>query len=183
MGEIIDLLTPKVDEGASFTVDTTVPAVDLDVTSPGLQVLYAGSGNSHRFARGDCFIVLSCGYFIPNGFAFHSYEEAGSQKLAFPAMLLQGLRSITGPPGISIFSFGNLGTMKIPFPNYEIAAGTFTDTEDNNLDEDFDLTIIFPYTVGVDKPQISMTNVPATLHGTTFRVIPFVKVLHNIALS
>lgn len=183
MAEIIDVLTPEVDQCPTFTVDTTGPlSVDVIPNPAGTQVMYAGTGQS-KFVRGDSFIVLSCGYFVPEGFRIYGYEAAGTMKLPFPLLLLSAR---TAGAGIDnpILSFGNLGLLRMPFPNYELSIGTFCDPEANNLTgATFQLKEAFPYPSGIDSLQVSMVNVPAALNGIVFRLVPWFKVLHNFALT
>lgn len=180
MAEIIDVLTTPIDKGAQFTVNTAVATVDL-VTVTGFQErMYAGSGTS-LFARGDNFILLSCGFFIPESFVMSEYENLGPGDYPVPVLLFAGEKQ--GGGIISFFNIGSNGLLRIPFANYEMSNGVFINPEDNNLTDNFYFTCLFPYTVGVDRPQISMQNVPAALNGDTFYVTPFVKILHNTALT
>lgn len=183
MSEVIDILTPATDQLPTFTVDTTGPlSVDLIPNPAGTQVLYSGNGLS-KFVRGDSFIVLSCGYLIPEGFRFYGYEEVGIIKTPVPMLLLTA-RPQGGGIDIPITSFGNLGIMRIPFPNYELSIGTFTDPEANNLTgATFELKEAFPYPTGIDYMQVSMINAPAVLNGEVFKVVPWFKILHNFPLT
>ena len=182
MAEIIDILMPNIDAAPTFTVNNAVNSVDLVPNPAGAQVMYAG-GNVSKFLRGDSFIVLSCGYFVPEGFRIYGYEEAGLLKWPVPIFVLAA-RPAGGGIDVPILSFGNNGLLRIPFPNYEISIGTFCDPEANNLTgATFELKEAFPYVSGIDSVQISMVNVPAALNGIVFKVIPWVKVLHNFALT
>lgn len=181
MGENIDILAPNIDVCPTFTVNVAVNSVDL-VPNPATQVMYAGGGSSN-FVKGDSFVILSCGYFIPEGFRIYGYEEAGILKWPCPVLYL-GARDFGGGVDISLFNFGNNGKMRLPFPNYEFSIGTFTDPVANNLTAaTFQLKEGFPDASGVDSVQISMVNVPAALDTLVFKVIPWVKVLHNFPLT
>ena len=182
MPEIIDILSCQVNAAPTFTVNNAVNSVDLTPNPAGAQKMYVG-GNLSKFARGDNFIIHSFGYFIPEGFRFYSYEDGGVTHYPFPLLVIAALKS-GGGPSIPVSSFGNLGAMRVPFPNYEFACGTFTDAERLGLtDATFELQESFPYPTGSDTVQISMINVPAALNGIIFPVIPWIKVLHNVALS
>lgn len=182
MSEKIDILTPKYTDCSFFTVNNAVNSVDLNLVDPGPLPLYAGN-NKSKFQRGDCFVVISAGYFIPEGFRIYGYESAGADLWSVPMIQLTALKS-TGGPQIAIMNFGNLGLMRLPFPNYEFSIGTFTDTEEQNINSPtFELTTIFPYWIAPDQPQISMINVPVALNGIVFRIVPFFKVLHNFDLT
>lgn len=181
MAEHIDIMTPNVDECPYFTVNIAVNSVDL-LWAFGARILYAAQGDS-KFQRGDSFIVLSCGYFIPEGFRFYGYEDAGAAHIPVPVLELTALLS-SGPPFIIIQNFGNQGKMRIPFPNYEFSIGTFCDTEQQGINTaTWQLAGDFPLILAPDNPQISMVGVPAALDGLTFKVVPFFKVLHNFALT
>jgi hypothetical protein len=182
MSERIDILMPNVDAAPTFTVDNAVVSVDLVPNPAGSQVMYAG-GNVSKFVRGDSFVVLSCGYFLPEGFRIYGYEEAGLLKYPVPILYLGG-RPAGGGADISIDSFGNGGQLRLPFPNYEFSIGTFCDPEANNLTAaTFELKEAFPIVSGVDSVQISMVNVPASLNTIVFKVIPWIKVLHNFPMT
>lgn len=183
MPEIIDILMPNVDAAPTFTVNIAVNSVDLVPNPAGTQVMYAGA-NVSKFVRGDSFIVLSAGYFVPEGFRIYGYEEAGLLKWPVPILLLSG-RPAGGGIDITINSFGNNGQLRMPFPNYEISIGTFCDPEQNNLSPGatFELKEAFPVVSGIDSVQVSMINVPAALNGIVFKVIPWIKVLHNFPLT
>jgi hypothetical protein len=183
MAERIDILMPQVDAAPTFTVNNAVNSVDLVPNPAGTQVMYAGA-NVSKFQRGDSFIILSCGYFIPEGFRIYGYEEAGLLKWPVPILLLTG-RPAGGGIDITINSFGNNGQLRVPFPNYEFSIGTFCDPEADGFSPGatFELKEAFPYVSGIDSVQVSMINVPAALNGVIFKVIPWVKVLHNFPLT
>ncbi len=177
--ERIDILSPKIDEGAEFVVDTSVDSVDLTPVVGATNVLYAGGGSS-KFARGDNFIILSAGYFIPEAFALYGYGAAGIGKWSLPVMLFRALTD--GGFETSLYEFGDNGMLRIPYPNAEISIGTYCDPEKNSLNDNFVLKILFPNFSAPDHPQISMVGVPVSLDGKMFYVVPFVKILHNLAL-
>jgi len=182
MSEKIDILTPKLNECAYFTVNNAVNSVDLNWPINGPVILYAGE-NKSVFLRGDCFVVISAGYFVPEGFRIFGYEAVGADLYPVPLIQLTALRS-TGGAQIAIQNFGNDGRMRLPFPNYEFSIGTFTDTEEQGITSPtFQLTETFPYWVAPDQPQVSMINVPAALNGVVFKVVPFFKILHNFTLT
>ena len=73
-----------------------------------------------------------------------------------------------------------------PFENYEMSVGTFADVTSLGLiggSSKYVLQTLFPYTIGVDFPQISMINVPAALDGLDIHVTPFIKIRHNFTLT
>lgn len=178
--QIVDILAPDPAECPSFVVDTAAKSVDLDPYGAGVTTMVAGGGTS-LFVRGDNFVLLSCGYWIPESFTLANYETA-TGDYPLPIMALFGLPTGAGVP-IALFNIGSNGMVRMPFPNYELSLGVFTNAEDNNFDNSFVLQSLFPRTSGIDRPQISMMNVPAALHGDTFKVIPWIKVLHNTPLT
>lgn len=183
MAEIIDILTPNEPDCPEFTVNVAVASVPIAQPVPGSAVtLYAGQGAS-KFVRGDNFSLLSCGYFIPERFVLHNYGTAGTSSDSTPIIKLWGLPQGAGIP-ISLFTVGLNGSIRLPFPNYEFSFGVFTDAEENNFDQPtFQLQVTFPLVQGLDSPEVSMIDVPAALDTEVIKVIPFVKVLHNTALS
>lgn len=184
MAELIDMLTPKIDRCPYFQVNNAVLSVDLNEASVGDVEIYYASENTSKFQRGDSFIVLSVGYFVPAGFLLFEYESAGAIKIPCPIMWMTGLNvGLIGHH--SILNFGNDGKFKLPFPNYEFSCGIFVNPEENslNLSTHFQLECEFPLWYNPDKPQVSMINVPAALNGHVFHIIPFIKVLHNFPLT
>lgn len=183
MPEIIDILTPNEPDCPEFTVNTAVAAVPIAQPVPGsFVVMYAGAGVS-RFVRGDNFTLLSCGYFIPERFVLHNYMTSGTSSDSTPIIQLWGLPLGAGIP-IALFNVGTSGSIRLPMPNYEFAMGVYTDVEANNFTAaTFQLQCTFPLVSGLDNPQISMIDAPAALNGVTFKIIPFIKVLHNTTLT
>lgn len=185
MPEIIDILTPQEPDCPGFVVNTAAPtgAVPIIQPIPGASVVYYAGAGASRFARGDNFTLLSAGYFIPERFVLHNYDTAGTSSDSTPIWQLQGLPLGAGVP-ISLFNVGVNGAIRVPMPNYEFSFGVFVDVEANNfVQPTFQLVAVFPLVSGLDNPQISMVDVPAALNGVIFRIIPFLKVLHNTTLT
>ena len=179
MAEIIDLLTPDNDVLPNFTVNTGVNSVMVTGIGGTGAKLKACNGAFSKFQRGDCFTILSVGIFIPERFVIWDYPDAAATKYSSPIFALWGT---VGAGSTPIMSFGNNGEFKIPFPNYEFSIGVFNDPEAAGLtDPTFELVAWFP--TNVNTMEISMIDVPAALHGLTFNIVPFVKVLHNFALT
>lgn len=192
MSERIDILSTPKNMGAKFTVDHTVSSVDLVQCVPGApQTMVAGGGTilggGYEFENGDNFHILSAGYHIPERFVMSQYEFGGGGEFTLPVMVLRG--SVTGGAGpyLPLTQFGNNGSLRLPFENSEISIGTFVDVIELGLvggGGTFTIECLFPFTIGADSPQVSMINVPADFaDGTVIYVTPFVKVLHNFALS
>lgn len=174
MAEIIDVLMPKVSLCPYFVVDTSGPKyVDITIPVAPIMDLFSADITKYRFDRGDNIQLLSLGYFVPENFA--TYEMAGP-NYSVPSWRIYGYR-ITAGASVPLVQFGAFGMIQSPFANYEMSLGVFLDTE-SVLGEPFNLQI------EVNEPgRISMIGVPAVLHGDTFHVVPFVKILHNFNLS
>lgn len=179
--ERIDILTPELNDCPSFVVNNAVNSVV--VTPPLLadKIMYSGN-DGYKFALGDNLIILSAGYFIPERFTVYGYQNAGAAKNCTPQLLLSIKES--GGGTTIIWQFGSDGRMNLPFPNYEFAVGTFVDTTELGItDPTFSIINSFPFPSDVDRLLISMVDVPAALNGITFQIVPFVKVLHTLALT
>lgn len=181
MPEYIDYLSARTHEGGQFIVDTTGPiSVDMTSTLIDFSTLYAGNG-TFEFTRGDCFIILAAGYWIPERFTLYNYEDAGTLHDSFPKLNLRGHELVSGA-NIPLHQVGSNGFVRMPLPNSEVSLGVFTDPESEGIDENFSIQAFFPFQSGVDRPQVSMVNVPAALNGETVYVTPWIKVLHNFPL-
>lgn len=179
--EHIEILTPKTTELPYFTVNRAVDYVD--VVSTGLYTtLYSGQGSS-SFSRGDNFIILSAGYFIPERFQLYGYSETGAMLTPSPLMYFTVLKQA----GIHqpVHHIGNDGTIRIPFPNYEFSLGAFVHVEGLIITSTtFKLEMTFPYVnADPDRLRVSMIDVPIALDTKTFKIIPFVKISHTVNLS
>lgn len=177
MPEVIETLSPMFGKLPYFVVNTAVNSVQVipEPTNPALMM----SGNSkYRFRRGDCFTILSVGYFIPEQFVIYSMDET----INFNSMPIIKLYSADGMGYVNLTQFGTDGEFKLPLPNAEISVGVFVDPEIAGLSTaTFNLYSSFPYLV--NSLQISMINVPAALNGVTVKITPFIKVLHNFQLT
>lgn len=179
--ERIDILTPELNDCASFVVNTAVNSVV--VTPPALsdKIFYSGN-DGYKFEKGDNLIILSAGYFIPERFVLFGYQNAGINKNCTPQLFLQ-LKGSGGGTQV-IWQFGSDGRLNLPFPNYEFSIGTFVDSIALGMtDATFSIVGTLPFPGDVDRLLISMVDVPAALNGLTFQLIPFVKVLHTLELT
>lgn len=176
--EIIDILTPDNDALPSFVVNTAATSVNVTgIVAPGAK-LRSANGVFSRFQRGDNFTILSVGVFVPERFMIWGYPDASGVKRSAPLMQLNGT---LGGGLTPIFTFGNVGDMKIPFQNYEFSIGVFNDAEQLGLtDASFELSMLYP--VIANTLSISMIDVPAAMNGLTFKIVPFIKVVHNFPL-
>lgn len=177
--EIIDILTPDNDNLPYFTVNTAVKYVNVASITGFGSPMSCGNAAYKKFTRGDNFIILSAGYFIPERFTIFEYTDVLTTKYSAPIM---GLLAKVGGLYLPVNTFGNGGYLKIPFPNYEFSLGTFVDTELNNFTTStFELSLYF--TMPSDMLSISMIDVPAALNGEVIKITPFIKILHNLQLT
>lgn len=180
--ELIDILSPDNDLLPSFVVNTAVNFVNVTgIAAPGA-TLRPANGAWSRFKRGDNFTVLSFGIFIPERFSVWDYPDASGLKRSAPIFELYGTCD-AGATLKPILPFGNNGKIKIPFQNYEFSIGVFCDVESLGLNTAaiYELMILYPSIV--NTLSISMVDVPAAMNGLTFKIVPFIKVLHNFSLS
>ncbi|MFA5697979.1 MAG: hypothetical protein WC888_06130 [Candidatus Izemoplasmatales bacterium] len=177
--EIIDILTPDYDQCPKFVGDNTVDFVQVSVSLLPFQ-LKACNLAEKTFNRGDSFTILSIGYMLPERFAIWSSNDPGGLKFSAPIFQLYGSN---GGANLPILPFGNNGQLKLVFSNYEFSVGSYVDSEDCGLINPggFVLSAYFP--VNIDSLQISMVDVPTAMHGKTFYIVPFIKILHNFPLS
>lgn len=183
MPDRINILAPKVSEAGTFTVNTAALSVDLTCTLGVSSILYAEGGTgAYRFQAGDNFIILSTGFFVPENFVLYGRPEAGVTDLPFPD--LQLWVHPDGGIAVPVHEFGFEGRFHYPFANYEVSVNSYFDPTHLTVPINgvYYLEQQFPYVVGVDPVQISMVNVPDDLNGLTFRVVPFLKVLHSLAM-
>lgn len=181
MADRIDVMTPDIADCPQFTVDTTGP-LSVIVTQSVNIIMRGGNGNFPSFQRGDNFSVLSAGYVIPERFAIYQFGVS-AENFCCPVMDIAGYR-LTSLDYIPLFPLtGNGGWLKLPLPNYELCLGAWIDAEDL-MAEAFQLRMTFPAAGGGLTPmEISMVNVPAVLNGQVFRIVPFLKVVHNLAMT
>jgi len=179
MAERIDILTTKSGHGAEFIVDNTVVSVDLKpLDALAFSTLYSSDGNS-IFERGDNFIVLSVGYFLPHGFTM-----AGNATDPIMSEIYLTARETVSLTVRALPQVGNNARILLPFENYEMSLGVFVDTEATGIVQSFILQTNFTQGTNVGPwPQVSMANVPAILNGLTLEATPFIKVLHNFPLT
>jgi hypothetical protein len=179
--EHVEILTPKVTECPSFTVNNAVDSVD--VTATGVWTTLYGAQGLKNFKRGDNFIILSAGYFVPERFVIYGYGAAGVILTPSPELFLSILKQ--GGLHQPVYPFGTDGSIKFPFPNYEFSIGAFVDVEDLAVQSvTYQLECTFPFANGEpDNLKISMIDVPAALNTKVFRIVPFVKVLHTEYLT
>lgn len=177
--EQIDIFTPKFTDCPSFVVNNAVNFVPVTMMAIEKEMY---SGDSKRvFTNADAMIILSVGYFIPERFVLWNYENVAGEQLTNPHIHLR-LKENTGVFW-DVDGFGSGGKMPLPFPNYEFSIGGFISPIDLGLTgTSFEIYCRFGADSN-DRLQISMVDVPAALNGTTFYIVPFVKVLHTLSLT
>lgn len=177
----IDILTPELSQCPYFDVNIAVTKVVLNSVILGNPTLYSGN-DEYKFTKGDNFIILSAGYFMPERFVIWGYQNAGAAKNCVPWMFLNARGSGGGTQ--IIWQFGSNGRLNIPFPGYEFSLGTFVNTIELGLtDATYSLELRFPFESDADKLEISMLDAPALSNGERFYCVPFVKVLHTLEMT
>lgn len=179
MPEMLDIIAPSYANLDSFTVDTTVDTVSLVA---GAGTPYAGNrAGGFIFNKGDSFRLISAGIIIPEAFTFYR-DVAQNTPLPILDMIPWGVT--TGQPYYNPNWSG--GAQYIPMENFECVFDNFFDCKQaiNQIDptknltfENFRIQLYFSIAL-----KISMLGVPATLHGKSFKVTPFLKILHSIPL-
>lgn len=172
MPERVDVLRTTPGNGSFFVADVSVESVELLPNAAGPRVLNSDFALS-KFTRGDNFTILSMGYILPESFVLANQLQKSTAS--FDLTAYKAVSTIDIP----LEAVGVNGRLAVPFPNYELNVGTFVDTEDASIDEDFYLRVVStdPY------PLVSMLNVPASFDAETFEVPIFIKVLHNFTLT
>jgi hypothetical protein len=181
MPEIIDILTPDIDDCPYFVannaVDYIVPSIPV---SPPATYILKNSQTRSIMAMGDNFRVLSCGLILPESFTF-------LKRATVASLPLYGLL-IRGSPSTDIYyspSFSG-SEFYLPMENYEFVLDVFCNcaytykggAPASNLQKE---NFYFTYYAG--DINVSMLGVPATLNLKTFYIIPFIKILHNTELT
>jgi len=187
MPEVIDIMQTNFAVSPTFTVDLLVDSVPLEPAAGGPHSLRGGSGQGN-FVSGDNLIILSAGYVLPEGFTMAEYDNTEVvYGLVSPSIFLLVTDVVTLATS-QCWQFGTGGVFRFPMHNYEVSIGTFINPRildrPGPILNAFSLQCEFPYipTLAVDRPNVSMMNVPAALDGKTFHVPVFLKVLHNIEL-
>jgi hypothetical protein len=183
MAEIIDILTPNINETAKFTVDTSGPDY-VSIVAPIPSAVDLHDANIHTsFVRGDNFIVLSIGFMLPEMFTLWKPSTNFNPLLkvnVYPEGILTAhpYYSPNFPEGINL-----------SLECYEMGLGVFFDVGSaiDSIDpthslyeEEFSLKIKWLWT---SAPRVSMLNVPTVYHGKQFQIIPFLKILHNFPME
>lgn len=175
--QIIDVMTLPIAECPNFTVNTAVDSVVLTIPA-GTHIFQNYSKG--KFTKGDSFQLLSAGLTFPESFTYF-------RTLLTPTLVSLSLQCKGFVSG-AMYTNPNFSIAQtfIPMENYETVFDTFYDCTLsyrggnpllNLLLEDF-------YMTGTMIQQsISMQGVTAAFNGKTFYIVPFIKVLHTIALS
>jgi hypothetical protein len=184
MSERIDVMMPAVANLPYFTVDTTGPLY-VPIAYPVLSApnLITGDG-SHVFAIGDNFIIMTGGLVMPLSFQldrsnvtwpyirFSMYAYGETTGKTYP------LKEISGS-GASPYFY-------MPMENYDTPMDIFIDIQNQApvtgsylKNETFTIGV----TLALYLTNVSMVSVPAALNTKIQFVIPYVKILHNFALT
>lgn len=146
-----------------FIVDSTVYSVPIVESVDISDIRFVSSnGSDFIFDRGENVSLLSFGVLLPNGYTIDSQSTQIYQVRQYNSITNQ---IITTPL-----------TTFIPFENSEISAGIFVDHQTENNDSPFYLKPILDLSV-------SMVGVPQSEDGKTYKIKPFIKILHNNSLG
>jgi hypothetical protein len=180
MSERIDILTPSYANLPYITVNNAVNKVAITYAGGSDPTLINGYGQS-TFARGDNFIVLSIGIVLPLSFQLHRQNDVAASPL---------ILSFYGKALAKLYYFrefnpGGAGYVALPMENYETSLGVFVDIQNQDVNTgSYIKNSVFTLQYGIaGTSNVSMSGVPTALNGTVQRLVPFVKVLHTLALS
>jgi hypothetical protein len=174
--EIIDTLVPIASKNAYFTVDLSAVNKRVSVISSPANGFLMNSSRRTKFVKNDNLVLLSGGYYIPEGFTTTVKAVTSDTYPLFPEFQLIVRGETSG--GGALPGLGELGSFIVPFENYEVSLNIFSDINGMALGQNYKLEAYLTF----NDIQISMVNVPTFLDGYTFHVYPFLKVLHNFAM-
>lgn len=163
--EIIDLLMNRNVSAPKFTVDTAVQSVPVTYDLLLSDGLLSSDNGTDYLQVGDNFTVLSMGYVLPLSFELYSVQAGGLNEN--PAFILQTIDRVVFVESLEP------DQIYIPLPNYEMNFGTFYD----NPGKEVALRVQMRHDM-----EVSMVGVNPALHGETFRIPVFAKILHNLEL-
>lgn len=173
MSQIVEIVSSKGNGGQQFTVDTSGP-LSVPIATHGSFEIDNAIYKS-VFHKGDNLQIIGAGIVLPESFCL---ATNGFGAGIFPMPKLN-IYLYTEPGHVKYYPSiaGADGTFFVPFENFEYILNAFVDT--SAIPQHFAMYLsVDPATV-----NISMLNVPAALHGTVQRIVPFVKVLHNIPME
>lgn len=160
--EILDVLMNQANAAPKFTVDTALQSVPVSYDLLLADGLLSSDEGTDYFQAGDNFQILSMGYVMPLSFELYSVKKGGVNEN--PAFILQTIDRVVFVEHLVP------GQIYIPLPNYEMNFGTFYD----NPGKEIALKMQMRHDM-----EVSMVGVNPALHGETFRIPVFAKVLHN----
>lgn len=167
-GPIIEILTPQPADYESFTSDHTKNYQLVNMAASKTLYNRNLAGNKHTFTPGDNIQILSVGITIQSPFNWYW----GNDITPDPTM---SLFYQVGANQFDLTQFGSQGTLSIDSPNYEFSIGTYIDF--SALKAPFELNF------KINNVYIFNLGSPTAWDGMTYNVVPFVKILHNVALS
>jgi hypothetical protein len=173
--EILDILMLNSDASPSFVVDTSKAGDGVPIVHAAAGVL-CNSNLKETFLGIDNFIILSCGYVLPENFVM---AKSIASSLAV-ALVLYAKGTITETIYLLTQFGGSGGSLLLPLESYEMPINNFINMKDNfgvGAPEPFVL-----YAALTQGQKISMTGIPSALNTTTQKIKVFLKILHNIPL-
>jgi hypothetical protein len=182
MPELIEVLTPSLAKCPAFVVNNAVDYVAAVV--PGGPQTMQNPGVNTKFIAGDSFRLLSIGITFPESFTF--WKNPVLSDDAFGYLLIAPF----GVVAHDLYYYPNLpgGMFYVPMENYETILDVYFDCRlainslhpgQTLLSEKYTLECLF----GTSMLQVSMQGAPAAMNGKTFRLVPFIKIMHNFNLT
>ena len=174
MSVYIDVLQPTLADCPTFTVNTAVDSVNLSAGLNDYKILKIYTialQDVGVFQAGDNFNILSCGIIVQGDFQLTYLSGVNAYT---PVMSIISSNAGAGG-GTSIIGFGTNGVLKIPNLNYEVATGNYINIVSQRTGK-------FNLKVSMEYVSINMIGLPAAFNGKIFKVIPFIKIQHNLAL-
>jgi hypothetical protein len=185
MSERIDVMMPPLNSLPYFVVDTTGPLYVPIVypAGPPLKYLITGDGK-YTFAKGDNFVIMTCGLVMPLSFQL----DRSNVTWPYIRFSMNAFGVTTGKTYIlkEISGSGAAPVFYLPMENYDVSMDVFIDIQNQDpVAGDYLKNETFTIGVSLDLylTDVSMVGVPAALNAKDMFVTPYVKILHNFALT
>lgn len=183
---LIDVLTTRGTNLPMFVVNISDPNGWVPLLQPvGNPGRLYNQNDGHVIQKGDSFVLLSYGFFLPWGFEVHNISNIGAYNppLVRFGYIDDGIFGVPKPvPNMNFLSFPLGG-------NYEISHGGFFDFGKTIVQDNYELTIQTSDDTPPEPPllplipiRISMYNVPADLDGKWIIVPFFIKIAHTLSM-
>jgi hypothetical protein len=179
MAEIIEVLAPLYAELPFFEIDHTATAVPVQY--PRTPAFFYNANGLRIFRNIDNIIILSCGFVFPDNFVQANTAKTGTiSPTSIMTTYLYKYSDLVTPVGF-LPGFGDNASFSIPMENYEISIGIFS-----NITSAAGALAGENFVVGCSMAcnDVSMIGVPtAFLNNDVVKLIPFIKIIHNMPLQ